>query len=307
MKKIKLFPAFILCSMFLASCTNSALPVATDPLYEIVPHIANCMEGSLSSIERHKVLAYINSLRTTHNLPLVKYDSLKDNLAQKAALIGAANGTVSEAITASSECYNPEAALACSNGNRSLWSSETMKWPLSEIHINEWIMESSKDNVSCRRRLLDPFLKSVTFGRVIGTPKKGDSKYVSSATLLSGYGNVDLSEYEISYIACPHGNYNAKLFDPDSFLSFSVLHDKYSKENNSFPLVDFSEATVEVSVGTQILNIVVDSHDYNNIGLPNNLQWKVEGLTKNVSYSVKIRDVIVAGERKNYDYTFSFK
>jgi hypothetical protein len=310
MKKIKLFPVFILWSMFLISCTNGELPVGADPLYEIVPSIVNCTEGSLSEIEKQKVLTYINSLRTTHNLPVVELDNKKDKLAQEAALIGAANGTVSGVIDESDLCYSANAAQECLNGNRSLWGSATSKWPSSEIHINDWMTELKTDNINCRRRILDPFLKSVTFGRVIGTPKKGEFKYVSSAALLSGYKNaVDSDAYQISYIAYPQGNYSAKLFDPNSFLSFSVFYDKSSKANNGALSVDFSKAAVEVSTGAQILDIVGDSatYDYNNVGLPNNLQWKVQGLTKNVTYTVKIHNVIVAEEIKNYEYTFSFK
>jgi hypothetical protein len=314
MKKIKLFPLFILCSMFLISCTNDS-GVAPDPLYETVPDIDKCRPGSLSDIEKGKVLAYINSIRKTHNLPSV-YDTVKTNVgfAQEIALIGAANGTVDGDVTEFDECY-PEytstSTINLNNVNRSLWGSEKPDWPSSEVHINDWMTELDKDNVDNRRRLLDPFLKFITFGRVIGRPKKGDFNFVSSATLFTVDGNVDLSEYDKSYVAYPDGNYSAKLFDPDSFLSFSVLYDKSSKANNGYPTVDFSEATVTVSAGTQSLEIVGDTatYDYRKVGLPNNLQWKALGLTKNVAYTVRIRDVRVgiAGELKDYEYTFNFK
>jgi hypothetical protein len=308
MTTLKLFPAFILCSMLL-SCTGETLPVTGDPLYEIVPSIANCTAGSLSETEKLKVLTYINSVRATHNLPAVEYDVKKDRLAQDAALIGAANAGISEAIAESDFCYSANAATECVNGNRSLWGAATSKGPSSEILVNDWMTELNSGNINCRRRILDPFLKSVTFGRVIGTPKKGEFKYVSSAMLLTGYGSVELEESQIQYIAYPQGNYTAKLFDPDSFLSFSVLCDKRTKSNNGASSVDFSEAAVEVSVGAQKLDIIEDSftYDYNNYGLPNNLQWKVQGLTKNVSYTVKIQGVVVAGDIQNYEYTFSFK
>jgi hypothetical protein len=293
----------------LLSCTSEPLSVASDPLYETVPNIANCTPGSLSEAEKQKVLTYINSLRTTHNLPLVDYDSKKDKLAQEAALIIAANASISENIAETDLCYSENAASDYRNGNRSLWGSASSKWPSSEIHVNDWMTELNYDNINNRRRLLDPFLKSVTFGRIIGTPKKGEFKYVSSATLLTGYGNVNLSEQNISYIAYPEGIYSVKLFDPNSFLSFSVLYDITTKSNNGAASVNFSETTVEVSAGTLQLDIVENSltRDNDNIGLPNNLQWKVQGLTKNTSYTVKINGVKVAGETRNYEYSFSFK
>jgi hypothetical protein len=309
MTVLKLFPVFILCS-FLLSCTNETPLDTADPLYEIVPNIANCTVGSLSEIEKQKVLTYINSVRTMHNLPIVEYDSKKDRLAQEAALIGAANADISSAIVEADFCYSANAAAECVNGNRSLLGSANSKWTTSEIHVNDWMTELNSTNINCRRRILDPFLKYITFGRIIGTPKRGDFKYISSAMLLVGYGNVEgLSESNISYIAYPQDTYNAKLFDPDSFLSFSVLYNKNVKLDNGALSVDFSEAIVEVSMGSQVLNIVEGSlsYDNNNYGLPNNLQWKVQGLTKNITYTVKITGVKVAGDTKDYEYTFSFR
>jgi hypothetical protein len=319
MKILKLFPVFIVYSMFLISCNDESL-VAADPLYDNnVPKIAGCEEGSLSEAEKLKVLTYINSIRATHNLPPVVYDNTnaKEKLVQEAALIVAANASTSENIVETdAECYSKAEDLedgqvlasAYRNGNRSLWGSESSKWPSSEIHINDWLTELNSGNINNRRRLLDPFLKFVIFGRVIGTPKKGEFKYVSSAVLLTTGDNKNLSEFEGEYIAYPEGNYSSKLFDPGSFLSFSVLYDKSSKSNNGFSSVDFSEATVEVSAGTQKLEIDDLAPNYDNTGLPNCLRWKVQGLTNNVTYTVKISGVKVGEEYpKNYDYTFNFK
>jgi hypothetical protein len=309
MKTLKLFTTLIWCS-FLLSCTNEP-PVATgDPLYEVVPNIATCTPGSLSSVEKQKVLKYINTVRATLNLPAVEYDAKKDKLAQDAALIGAANASIADAITDAVYCYSKNAAPEYQNGNRSLWGAANPKWPTSEIHVNDWMTELNSENVNYRRRLLDPFLKYITFGRVIGTPKRGEYKHVSSAILITGVGNTDLSEYEPEYVAYPCGNCSAKHFDPNSFLNFSVLYDKSDRSNNGATSVDFSNATVEVGVGSQQpLEIVGDSiiYDYNSYGLPNNMRWKMQGLISNVTYTVKISGVKVVGVSKDYEYTFSFK
>jgi hypothetical protein len=310
MKSIKFFPVFIACSMFLSSCFGDSDPAVGDPLYESVPNISICTEGSLSSIEQQTVWEYINSVRKTHKLRAVEYNS-NDKVnanAQKIALYGAANATASGAITESELCY-PGFKVDTNTVNRSLWGSATSKWTLSEYHVNDWMMELNSDNINNRRRLLDPFLKSVTFGRVIGTPKKGEYKYVSSAALLTNGGTINDSTNNIEYIAYPIDNYSAKLFDPNSFLSFSVLYDKRIKLNNGSASIDLSNAKIEVSAGTQQMEIVEGSftYDYNEIGLPNNLQWKVLGLTKNVTYTVKISDVKVKSVDKTYEYTFSFK
>jgi hypothetical protein len=300
--------------MFLSSCFSESDPIASDPLYEIVPNINVCMAGSLSEVEKQKVLKYINSVRATHKLPIVTYDNgatINDN-AQKIAMYGAANATASGPI-AGGDCSDVKDIKADLNiVNRSLWSSATSKWPLSEYHINDWLTELNSDNINNRRRLLNPFLKSVVFGRVIGTPKKGEFKYVSSATLLVAGESADISDStsKIEYIAYPAGeNYSAKFFDPNSFLSFSILYDKRVKSKNGSESIDLSNAKIEVSAGTQQLEIVEKSYDYNPIGLPNYLQWKALGLAKNVTYTVKISDIKVSGEveLRTYEYTFSFK
>ncbi|MDR1340598.1 MAG: CAP domain-containing protein [Prevotellaceae bacterium] len=305
MKFFRLFPAFVLC-LLLSSCTKEAPSVASDPLYEYVPDIASCTPGSLSEIEKQKVLTYINSVRATHNLPAVVYDNRNDRLAQEAALIGAANAGIG-IVSESDLCYSENGAQGCNTGNRSFWGNASSKWPSSEIHINDWMTELNSENINNRRRILDPFLKSITFGRVIGTPRKGDFKYVSSAMLITSDG-ADISNSEIQYVAYPEGNYSAKLFDPNSVMSFSLLSNKSSKSGNN--TVDFSDATVEVNAGSQILNIVEGSLSYDNsdCGLPNNLQWKVVGLVKNVTYTVTVSGIKVADEvMEESRYTFAFK
>jgi hypothetical protein len=291
--------------LFLESCTNET-EFEADPLYEIVPNIPRGMAGSLSNFEKQNVLGYVNNVRVTHNLPVVEYDSRNDRLAQEAALIGVAEidtaGTLNKANFYFSEIANQEYR----NGNYSLWISTASKWPTSEIHVSDWMTELNSENINCRRRILDPFLKSITFGRIIGTLTSDESKHVSSAILVTNGYRPDLGKHQIQYIAYPQGVYNAKFFNPESFLSFSVLYDKNDKSNND--VVDFSQATIRVCVGSYTLEIVEGSvsYDNNNYGLPNNLQWKVYGLTKNTTYTVKITDVKVAGNITNYEYTFIF-
>jgi hypothetical protein len=292
--------------LLLFSCTDEA-PVVSDPLYKDVPDIANCRPGSLSKTEKQKVLNYINSVRATHNLSTVEYDSINDMVVQNAALIGAANGDIADIVVDICDLKG-DVLNEYRNGNRSLWVSENSKWQISEIHINDWMTELNSGNINNRRRILNPFLKSITFGRVIGTPKRGNLKYVSSAMLKTSEG-AKLDDSEISYIAYPQGNYESNLFDASSILSFSVLYDKNVKANNGTSTVDFSNATVEVSAGSQVMSIVEETlkYDNDNYGLPNNLQWQISGLLKNVTYTVKIRNVKVATETKEYEYTFSFK
>jgi hypothetical protein len=309
MKNLKLLPVFIACSLFmcplLESCSKGDY---VDPLYDIVPNIYNYMPGSLSGIEQQKVLGYINSVRTTHNLPVVENDTLKNRHAQEMALYGVAKIDASDELDETSTNFPLNAAREYQNSINSLWLSATSMWPTSDVHIDDWLTELNSENINCRRRILDPFLKTVIFGRVIGTLKNNEFKYVSSAVLMTDTAKTNLTKYDISYIAYPQGIYSAKCFNPNSFLSFSVLYDKVVKSNNNDSNVDFSEAKVEVFAESEVMEIVEGSlsYDYNEYGLPNNLQWKVHGLTRNVTYTVKISGVKVTENVINYEYTFSF-
>lgn len=305
MKFLKLLMVFSI-SLFVCSCSDDDNNDNVEPLYEIVPNISMCHAGELSEIEKQKVLVYVNKIRDAHKLPHVEYNTKKDLQAQRAALIGAANAELSHTPSTDVHCYTSEGYQGCSNGNLSLWGSSTSNWPKSDIHINEWMTEINSEDIGHRRWILDPFLSSISFGRVIGTPKRGEYKYVSSAVMIvKNEAEADISDLKEEFFAYPQGVYDSKLFDPKSFLSFSVLYDNTNKSKNA--LVDFSEAEISVSVGSQNLIVKDISFDNDWYGLPNSLQWKVEGLSKNVIYEVKITGVKMESETKDFEYTFSYK
>ncbi|MDR1896183.1 MAG: hypothetical protein LBR10_05280 [Prevotellaceae bacterium] len=307
MKIIKLSSMFFIFSLML-SCfnenTNSGDTI--DPLFERIPEISNCYEGTLSEIEKQKALNYVNALRLTHGLLPVEYTARKDVMAQSAALICAANSGIKSVPTSENLCYKADGAQGYLDGIVSFQGSATANWQKSEVHINEWIIESGKDSIDERRWILDPFLKHISFGRVIGTPTIGQYKYVSAAVLIVKHNETaDLSDFNKEFVAYPQGVYNASLFDPNTFLSFSVIVDKTAKQNNAS--INFANAVIKVLSGANELPVTDIRFDNRNCGLPNNLQWKVEGLSKNVSYTVNITNVETGNEVKNYEYTFSFK
>lgn len=290
-------------SLFIGACTSEVKNENTDPLFETVPVIGACNEGSVSEQEKQKVLKYINTIRSKHNLPAVEYNYTRDRMTQRAALITAANAEVSYSPTSDAHCYSEEGKKGCESSALSLWGSSLSNWVYSEYHINEWLT-GLDGNIDNRRKILNPFLKTITFGRIIGTPKRGEYKYVSSASLLLNDFNTSLSDFDGEFVAYPQGSYDAKLFDAKAALSFSAVYD-YSNQSNSN--VDYSGAQVTVMVGSQELIVTEVSYDNRNAGLANCIQWKVEGLAKNVIYDVKISNVIVNSVSKDYEYNFSFK
>ncbi|MDR2466523.1 MAG: hypothetical protein LBD35_03935 [Prevotellaceae bacterium] len=295
-KKIGLIPLILL--LFLSSCTDSELK-KVEPLYDHVPDIARCIEGSLSAQEKQKIIKHINGLRAAHSLPALAFHDAEAARAQKIALFVAANGTVDAAPQSSDYCYKDEVSASWNSSSRTFLGSHHNNWTASDVHITGWMTDSA--NLSGRRRLLDPFLKDIAFGRVIGSPKKGDFKYVSTAAMTVGADAAPTDYKGGDFVAFPHGTCEAQYFSPDMILSFSVFNDKNSKANNRH--VDFSETQIEITDGTREAEITDARYDYNPYGLPNNLQWKIAGIARNVTYNVKISKVRVAGQDKTYEYT----
>ena len=296
-KKIKLLA--LLLAAFFSSCTDDSLK-KVEPLYEHVPDIARCIEGALSAQEKQRIIKHVNALRAVHNLPAVVFYDTKAAKAQEVALVIAANGNANTAPQSADYCYRDGVASEWGASGRTIIGSNNNNWALSDVHITGWMNDSA--NVSTRRRILDPFLKEIAFGRVIGSPKKGDFKYVSAAAMIVG-GDVAPNDYKGGdFVAFPHGTCEAKYFSPDMILTFSVFHDKNSKANNRF--VEFSQTQIEITDGSHEAEITDAKFDYNAYGLPNNLQWRIAGIARNVTYNVKISNVRVDGQDKTYEYTF---
>ncbi|MDR0559900.1 MAG: hypothetical protein LBG92_06990 [Prevotellaceae bacterium] len=311
MKRISLklvLPSIVFYCMFSCTGVNND---RIEPLYNLVPDIMLCKKGEISEQEKTKVVKHVNSIRKMYNLPDVTYSTSKDKdaIAQSAALVIASKGELSP-VTSDDNCYSDEAHQGWIASAVSFWGSANSKWTTSEYHIDDCLIDNSSEmaTVYRRRGILDPFLQTISFGRVIGSPKRGNYKYVSAAALLvKGFIDADLTETAIpEYIAFPEGNLNVKYLNSDMFMSFSVLCDKTSKIGNKE--VDFSNATVEVSSGSIEFKVSSISYDNDNFGLPNNLQWKIEGgLVKNITYTVKISNVNVVGDIRDYIYSFSFR
>ena len=286
------------------SCTNNN-DAKVEPLYNVVPDIRSCTDGEVSQQEKNKVLNYVNKIRAAYGLPPVEYDKSRDVVTQRAALIGAAKADISEPPADADECFSSNGNVGWASSILSLWGSSSSKWTSSEVHVNDFLVEKDRTELNRRRAILNPFLSKISFGRVIGTPRKGDYQYVSVAALYVKFDDADISEQSLpEVVAFPKGVCEAKFFDPNMYLSFSVLSNKIARANN---LADFSNATVEVLAGAQDITVTDILHDNLSEGLPNNLQWKVEGLNKGVTYTVRVTNVLVNSESKDYEYTFSFK
>jgi hypothetical protein len=105
------------------------------------------------------------------------------------------------------------------------------------------------------------------------------------------------------FVAYPYGDYPARYFDPAALFSFSVVADATTR-GGANASVDFSRATIAVTVRSGGAALAVSKIHYDNIGygLPNNLQFAVAGMQNNVAYDVTIAQVAVRGVATSYTY-----
>ena len=274
--------------------------------YTSKPDINNCVAGILNDKSKQTALDELNYIRSLHNLQPVTYNSAYDNLVQQSALISAANDALSHTPTASYECYTTDGATGSSESNLALFESSIVATYTDQQMIDGWLTEDGSTAIGHRRWVLDPFLKYVSYGRVDGKPKKGSDAFVSAGSLkVINDDEADITDLAVNYIAYPYGNYPTRLFPKNLFLSFSALYDKTSTWANSS--VTYQSAVVQVALESSGQQLAVSSVSYDNegYGIPNSIQWKVNGLKDNTSYVVSINNVSVNGVATNYQYKFT--
>jgi hypothetical protein len=94
------------------------------------------------------------------------------------------------------------------------------------------------------------------------------------------------------------------LFDPEWYLSFSVIADKKSRWNNE--KISYKNATIEIRNEKKLKMPVRDKkEDHTGFGLSNILMWKTSGLKDNVRYDVTITGVDMNGVKKEFVYFFT--
>lgn len=157
-------------------------------------------------------------------------------------------------------------------------------------------------SIGHRRWLLDPFLATISFGRVAGVLPDG-RRTDGAAMRIIGSNRVVPEPIEGGFIAYPFGDYPARFWDPRAQLSFSVLVDL--RDKTASEQVDYAGAEVSVRRrGGEALQVGGVSFDNNAYGLPNSLKFAAEGLQPGVSYDVSIRNVRVQGVSRDFSYSF---
>lgn len=333
----------LLCSFMLNKIHKLRMPtvdfeetgVSITQIYSTVPNIQNCYEGVLQDAEKQKVLDKLNYIRKLHGLKSVFYNPQDDIHTAKSALVVAANNGIGNLSNPGNKCWTQEGQLENSriasysiiynhHGNVNL--PQQVNLYKSEEFVSAMIMDSRKNGLGSRRWLLNPLLKSISFGRVDGEPTStkatipgydGEpievaSTYMSGASIEVIDDAQIVSDMDTDFVAYPYGDYPKNLFKEDSYqrgyptMSFSVIADRKNLHDNKN--VDFSNTIVEIrGEDGQLIKVSLMGYDNDNYGLPNILQWKVENLKDGMKYTVRINNVKVMNDPKNYEYWFKLK
>jgi hypothetical protein len=299
---------FLLLALALGMTLAGSLQAESfDDVYVERPNVAQCDPGVLVEAQKQQVLEHVNRIRRLHKLQPVPYDPAHDAEMAAASLIIAANQELTHEPATTDRCYSEVGAAGAATGNLALATrgnagdDPLLAPPTADI--NGFLIDPDVPTLGHRRWLLNPFLPRTAYSRVetlIPNEDEGNT-LVHGATLKIIYDDYAvLPSSTPSFVAYPFGEYPLDLFEIGWFWSFSVVADRTDYWANEE--VDFSAATVRVRGAQGLMRVHSLSFNNEAAGLPNMLQWQVDGIEPGSHYQVSIANVLVRGEQKAYTY-----
>lgn len=272
------------------------------PLFAEQPDIPACRGGRLHEDAIRDAWQALNDIRRLHGLAPVEPDR-HDTAATQAALMLAANGSLSHAPPASWRCHSAAGAKALADSLLSGGvTARNLAFHTPAQDIIAWLTDNNAtaaDSIGHRRWLLDPFLGKAAYARVSGSTG-GQKVTVASVLHVTGIARPAAGPELIAY---PYQDYPARFFHDDTLLSLSLLVDRQRRQGNA--AVDFSAVRIRVTDERgEPLRIGGVASDRYAFGLPNNLQFRPAGIRHGVRYEVSVDGVRVGGLEKSYRYWF---
>jgi hypothetical protein len=255
---------------------------------------------------KQDALNELNLIRTLHEIPTVPYDSSADVATQKSALLMSANSDIEHEPPGWWHCWTQAGFDAASSSNLSiLWSTSGGDLVTPEEEIIGWLIDNNVPSLGHRRWLLDPFLYGISFGSVAGIALVNTDYPWSHASVLQVIWEENANIAQVvtpKVVAYPFGDYPTEYVNKDWYLSASILIDAESRWANEEIYFDNTQISVTGPSGPMTVYDV----DFNNswYGLPNNIQWKVQGLQDGVQYNVTFQPVNVQGNNQTFNYSF---
>ncbi len=291
-------------------------------LYVKLPDVSRCSSGKLKKREIQAVFREINRIRALHRLPPVSYRADQDKVSADAALIIVANQNMTHYPAPESKCYSEKAAKISSNSNLlfhiyHVWNPSTkgnrMRDILARLKANiiptrkivaDWIIDKNVFPLGHRRWLLNPFLTSVSFGRVDTVNNKDKRWALVTGAALAYHSTRSVKELPRGFfVACPDGDYPAAFFDSDELFSFTAVPISANIFGNRF--VNFKKAVITIKDERgNILKPYDIKWDNKPYGVPNILMWRVSGIKRGILYNVTISNVFFGNSPQNYHYNF---
>lgn len=274
-------------------------------LYDVAPNPASCQPGILKASVRHEMLARVNAVRALHRLPPVVHSDVDNQGAADSSLMMAVNRTLNHTPPSSWTCFTNAGADAAASGNLIGGWGNGLPWSSEDALLAGWMTERNSATIGHRRWLLDPFLGQITYGRVAYQSANGDRADAATMKVFSFSSNppAPAASSIPDYVAYPYGDYPIRYFAPGDILSFSVVANRGGRFASGNANVRFDSAVVTVSAGSTDLPVTQVANDNVGYGLPNSIQWRVTGLQRNTSYTVRIVGVTGAPQ-SGYEYSF---
>ena len=271
------------------------------------PDINNCYAGKLSTKFRNEFLTEMNTVRALHGLPSITYDYAHEDEMMQTALILAANNILTHYPEPNTDCYSDIGAVGASTSNLEMGVRSIMYdySPAESVrNMTHDKLNVVANNVGHRKWIINPFMEKSAYGSV-NAPSIKDTQfpYVVGTSHKTIYFQKNPTTAKLGVIAYPYHNYPSKYFMKGAILSVSILidqNDYWANQN-----VDYSKAKLVVTErggGEQKIRDI--SYDNLGMGIPNNIQFYFDGLKNNIIYDVKLSNVLVNGQPKEYSYWF---
>ena len=271
------------------------------------PDINNCYAGKLSAKFINEFLNELNTVRALHGLPSITYDYAREDEMMQTALILASNNILTHYPEANTNCYSDIGAVGAKTSSLEMGVRQNKNDYSPAESITNMVHDKLNlfaGDVGHRLWMLNPFLQKSAYGSV-NAPSFKDTRfpYVVGTSYKVVYPFNHATTAPLGVIAYPYHNYPAKYYMPGSILSISVLTDQKNFFANRN--VDYAKATIVVTERSSGAKQKISNIRYENIGVPNHIQFSFDDLKQNVIYDVKLSNVLVNGQPKEYSYWFN--
>ena len=269
--------------------------------------INNCYAGKLSAKFRNEFLNELNTVRALHGLPSITYDYAREDEMMQTALILAANNILTHYPEANTNCYSDIGAVGAKTSSLEMGVRQNKNDYSPAESITNMVHDKLNlfsGDVGHRLWMFNPFLQKSAYGSV-NAPSFKDIRfpYVVGTSYKVVYPFNNATTAPLGVIAYPYHNYPAKYYMPGSILSISVLTDQKNFFANRN--VDYAKATVVITERSSGAKQKISNIRYENIGVPNHIQFNFDDLKLDVIYDVKLSNVLVNGQPKEYSYWFN--